>query len=98
MSAATPGLATLLAEAQVELGGLTVVGVDGDGRTATVSSAIGGLDPARSAAVFSAWAVAHATGAGVTHVAVADRLWFDHAWGAFDPALPAGQVRVTLAG
>ncbi len=98
VSAATPRLATLLAEAQVELGGLTVVGVDGDGRTATVSSAIGGLDPARSAAVFSAWAIAHATGAGVTHVAVADRLWFDHAWGAFDPALPAGQVRVTLAG
>lgn len=95
---ATPGLSTLLAEAAVELGGLTVADVAADGRTATVTAAVGGLDAARSAAVVSAWSVAHATGAGVSHVVVADRLWFDHAWGASSPALPAGQVRVTLAG
>ncbi|WP_111767574.1 hypothetical protein [Nakamurella deserti] len=98
VEAAVPGLATLIAEAQAELGGLTVAGLADDGRTATVDASIGGLDAGRSAAVVAAWTVAHATGAGVSHVAVADRLWFDHAWGALDPAAPAGRVRVTLAG
>lgn len=98
-SGASSGLAVLLAEAEVELGGLTVVEVAADGGTATLDAAIGSLDPARSAAVLAAWTVAHATGAAVSHVTVTDRLWVDHAWGALDQtALPAGQVRVTVAG
>jgi hypothetical protein len=94
---AAPALATLLGEAQAELGGLGLTGLGDDGRSATVSVAVGGLDAAHSGAVFAAWAVAHTTGSPVTHIAVADRLWFEHAWGPADgTGLPAGQVRITV--
>ncbi|MEO5832087.1 MAG: heavy metal transporter [Nakamurella sp.] len=99
LSGASPGLATLLAQAEAEMGGLTATQVAADGRTATAQVAVGSLDASRSAAVLATWTVAHATGAGVSHVIVTDRLWFDHAWGALgQTALPGGQVRVTLAG
>ncbi len=96
---ATAGLATLLAEAQAELGGLTVTDIADDGRTAGVTAAVGTLDAARSAAALATWAVAHATGSAVTAVEVSARKWVDHTWGPREATpLPAGQVRITVEG
>ena len=61
----------------------------------------GAEDPGRLGWAVAQWAVAVAGTQGVEAVTVADRTWTraDDAWGASGgDALPAGQVRVTLAG
>ena len=91
------GLATLLAAAGAELGGLSIV--SGSGSSATVRIARSGLPADQSARVLAAWVVAHATGSGVTTVTVADQQYAHHNWGAIavgGRAISAGQVAITV--
>ncbi len=90
-------LQDLLSAAQAELGGLTVVDVADGGQAAAVSVDVAGLSGTQSAAVLSAWVVAHATAGSVTSVGVSSYLWSDHRWAAGDAALPDGQVTVDRA-
>ena len=94
---ATPTLTTVLGAAAAELGGLTVTAVSDDGLTATVDVAVPDLDPAAAGRSLAAWAVAHATGKGVTEVVVQDRHWVDHDWQSVTPGGVPNEVLITVA-
>jgi len=89
-AAASPALATALAVAQAELGGLKVVSVTGS--TAVLTETARNVDAAQAGRTLAAWAVAHATGFGITSVSVEGRLWRQNAWTSPTTALPPGQV------
>ena len=92
---ASAALGTVLSAAQAELGGVSVVEVSDGGGTATVRASVPGLDDDAAARALAAWAVANGTAMAVTAVAVQDRHWIDHTWGA-DPTVPAGDVEITV--
>ncbi|MET0965397.1 MAG: hypothetical protein ABWZ02_03315 [Nakamurella sp.] len=94
--AATPELTATLGAAQAELGGLTVVGISADGRTATAQVAVPELDAAAAGRTLAAWAVAHSIGLQVTQVGVQDLTWVDHAWESADPIADPAQVLLTV--
>lgn len=94
-AAASPALATALAAAQAELGGLKVVSVGGS--RAVLTQTLRNVDAAQAGRALAAWAVAHATGFGITSVSVEGRLWRQHAWTSATTALPAGQVALSTS-
>jgi hypothetical protein len=94
---AAPELTAVLAAAQAELGGLTIESVTPDGLSATVSSAVPGLEPAAAGRALAAWALAHATSLQVTDVAVQDRQWSDHDWQSAASMSDPAQVQITVA-
>ncbi len=96
----TGALAELLSAAGAELGAVTVLEVTDGGAAATARAAVAGLDDDAAGRAFAAWAVAHATGFGVTEIDAQDRRWSDHEWAdgdASDPAA-AADVRIAVAG
>ena len=96
---ATPGLVTLLAAAEAELGGLKVTSISPGGLGATVTAGLKSADPKTSANALAAWLVAHTTGYGTSTVQVGVALWSDHGWSAATgQALAAGRVTVSVAG
>ena len=94
--AAAAELGSVLGALKAELGGIKVVSVSDDGKTATVAPSVDGLDPATSARAAAAWAVAHATSMGISIVSADGRTWRDHAWHDDAAAPPAGQVSITV--
>lgn len=94
---ASPQLTAALAAAAAELGGITVREVDDEGRSATVGIALSGLPDDQAGRALAAWAVAHATGMGISDVSVDQQTWTDHAWHSDDQAQPAGVVEITVA-
>jgi hypothetical protein len=93
-AAAALELSTVLAAAQAELGGLSVVSLAPDGRRATLTATLPDASSAVAGRALAAWAVAHATTMHVTDVSVGDRSWADHAWTAAQQAMPAGEVTI----
>jgi hypothetical protein len=93
-AAAHPALSAVLAAAQAELGGLSVVSLAPDGRRATLTATLPDASSAVAGRALAAWAVAHATTMHVTDVSVGDRSWADHAWTAAQQAMPAGEVTI----
>ena len=89
---AAAGLASFLATAQAELGGLQVGSVAADGASASVTVAVPGLDSADAAATLAALTVAHTTRTGIAAVEVGDQGWAPGAWHALDTVHPAGLV------
>lgn len=89
-------LAGLLAAAQAELTGLTVVSIAQDGRGGTVTASLPGASAANAGRALAAWTVAHATTMAVTDVTVLGRTWTGHAWSSAGSAAPAGQVTITV--
>ncbi len=94
---AAPQLTAALAAADAELGGLSVLDVSDEGRTATVDITVDELPPGDAGRTLAAWAVAHGTGMNITDVAVDQQLWTDNDWQTADQALPSGRVRITVA-
>ncbi len=97
-----PALRDLIAAADAELGGITLIDIatstDSPPHSAVVTSSINGLTAEQSAAVLAAWAVSHATGSSVTDVSVADQRWADHQWQpVLGSTLAAGRVNITVA-
>ncbi len=95
---AAPRLADLLAAANAEMTGVRVDPVPADGREATTTVELPGIAPDAAARALGAWLVAHATSYGVTDVTAGGRQWSGHAWRDHEGDLPAGSVRVTIAG
>ncbi len=93
-SAASPALSAVLSAASAELGGVSVMSVSDDGRTAIVRVAVPTLGDDAAARALAAWAVGHGAGMNVTAVAAVDQRWTDHAWETGAPT-PAGQVEIT---
>jgi hypothetical protein len=89
-------LSAVLAAAQAELGGLSVVSVASDGHSAMVTASLPDAAAAVAGRALAAWTVAHATTMHVTGVAVADRIWTDHSWTTAHQPDPAGQVRIAI--
>jgi hypothetical protein len=94
---ATPQLTAALAAAEAELGGITVLDVTDEGRTATVDVTVTELAPGEAGRSLAAWSVAHAIGMNITDVTVDQQVWTDHEWESTGQALVAGQVRITVA-
>ena len=93
---ASAELSTVLAALQAELGGVKVISVSDDARTAILAPAVDGLSPGAAARAAAAWAVAHATSMGITAASAEGRTWSDHDW-RDDPTAPtAGQVTITV--
>jgi hypothetical protein len=93
-AAAALELSMVLAAAQAELGGLSVVSVAADGRAATATASLPDATTAVAGRALAAWAVAHATTMHVTDVLFADRRWTDHSWRTADQPIPGGEVRI----
>ncbi|AZI57457.1 heavy metal transporter [Nakamurella antarctica] len=99
MAAASPGLASLIAAANAELGTIAVVAVSADGKEVVVTIDVPVLaDSDRAAMTLALWTVAHAASGRLNLVAVAGARWQGSSWGATESALPAGQVRISVAG
>ncbi|QNK80866.1 hypothetical protein [Nakamurella sp. PAMC28650] len=93
-AAAAPALlSSVLAAAQAELGGLTLVRLIGS--TAVVTVTAPGVTSGQAGRALAAWAVAHATGFTITEVAVEAQGWTAHAWATTTTPTPAGQVTLT---
>ena len=94
---AQPALATLLAAANAEFGGIAVVSVSPDGLTGTTRLAGADLEPAAAGSALAAWAVAHSAGLGVSAVAVQDKRWSDDEWTAGPPLADPSQAEITVS-
>lgn len=96
--AADPALRAALAAAQAELGGLQLRDLRDAGRSAVLQTGQTGAAAARTraASVLAAWAVAHATGMGITRIEVADGRYADHSWIRQTPAAAAGEVLISV--
>jgi hypothetical protein len=95
---ASPRLSELLAAANAEMTGVRADPVPADGREATVAISLPDTAPEAAARALGAWLVAHSTSYGVTGVMTDGWEWSGHAWRDSAGALPAGSVRVTIAG
>lgn len=95
---ASPALGAVLAAANAELGGLQVISVSDDGRTATVLAKLANYDAPRAARILAAWTVSRTIGGNVQQVGVQGRTWAEHAWAASDPAGDPAEVRITVGG
>ncbi|MTD12933.1 hypothetical protein GIS00_03105 [Nakamurella sp. YIM 132087] len=93
---ANAALGLLLADAQAELGGLTVVSATGG--AAVLSAQVPGLSDTDAARALAGWLVAHAAGDGVADVTVAARRWTTAGWAATDAPAAPGRVSLTLTG
>jgi hypothetical protein len=62
-----------------------------------VAIALTGLPDDQAGRALAAWAVAHATGMGISDVSVDQQTWTEHAWHSDDQAQPAGVVEITVA-
>ena len=87
-------LTAVLAAAQAELRGLTLLGLTGS--TAVVRIGLPGRSAAAGAQALAAWAVAHSTGSAVAAVSVGQQRWSDHAWSTAAVPAPAGTVAITI--
>ncbi len=94
---ARAALAELIAAADSELGVVSPIIIEDDGRTAVVSIAVPELSAETASIALTYWIVAHAASAGVDGVSVATSSWSgENQWATIDPAVPDGQVRVTV--
>lgn len=93
---ADPRLAELLAAANAEFGSVDVAPVPAGAESATVSMTPPSADTNTDARALAAWFVARSASFGVDMVALADRQWSGHSWGAASESVPAGSVYVTV--
>ncbi len=93
---ASTELGTVLAALQAELGGVKVMAVSDDGKSAIVAPTVAGLSPTAAARATAAWSVAHATSMGITAASAGGRTWTDHAWRDDAGAPPTGQTSITV--
>jgi len=94
-SSANSALADVLAAARAEVGGVSLVAISADRRSAELSVSRKGTGPVQAARALAAWAVAHNAGSGVSFAGVADNGWANHAWGPSTRPLAAGHVSLT---
>lgn len=93
-ASANAQLGAALADANAELGGITLDELPGPDR-GVVTAALANLSAAESAGALASWAVAHATGSGITAVEIDGFSWQNNQWTTGATQLPAGQVRIT---
>ncbi|MGS0687342.1 hypothetical protein ACVBEQ_19690 [Nakamurella sp. GG22] len=94
---AQPALASVLAAANAEFGGISVQSVSPDGLTGTARLAGSELEPATAGRTLAAWAVAHTAGLGVSGVAVQDQRWSDDEWTAGPSLADPSQAEITVS-
>jgi len=94
--AATTALSDVLGALGAELGGVKVISVSNDGKTANVAPTVDGLSSAEAARAAAGWAVAHATSMDITAVSSDGRTWSNHQWHDDAGAPPAGLVSITV--
>jgi hypothetical protein len=93
---ASPELAAALGALEAELGGVRVLSVSDDGKSATLTVSVPELSAENGARAAAAWAVAHATSMGITAVSTDRRTWSDHEWRDDGSGRPAGQVFISV--
>lgn len=92
---APAALASVLAAAKAEFGGVSLLRLSG--RTAIVAASAPGIDEDQAGRALAAWAVSHATGFTVSDVAVDAWSWTVDGWAGSTTPTPAGQVALTTA-
>lgn len=91
------GLANLVSAADSELGALTPVAIEDQGRTAVLTVEVPEMTADTAAITLAYWIVAHAASLGVDGVTIGLLSWSgENTWATLDTALAAGQVRVTM--
>jgi hypothetical protein len=94
---AQPALASLLAAANAEFGGITVESISTDGTTGAARLAGPDLEPAAAGRSLAAWAVAHAAGLEVSEVAVQDKRWSGDEWTTGPPLADPSLAELTVS-